>query len=38
MAVVGAGDSAMEESNFLTKFCTKVYVLVRKGKEDMKAS
>ena len=38
VAVVGAGDSAMEESSFLTKFCTKVYVLVRKGKQDMKAS
>ena len=36
--VVGAGDVAMEETVFLSKLCKTVTVLVRKGKEDMKAS
>lgn len=38
IAVVGGGDSAMEEATYLTKFATKVYIIVRGSKEQMRAS
>lgn len=36
VAIVGAGDTACEEAIYLSKLCTKVHMLVRKG--EMRAS
>jgi len=36
VAVVGAGDSAAEESTYLAKLCTKVHLLIRR--DEMRAS
>jgi thioredoxin reductase (NADPH) len=38
VAIVGAGDTAAEEATYLSKLCRKVYMIVRKGKGEMRAS
>jgi thioredoxin reductase (NADPH) len=38
VAIVGAGDTAAEEATYLAKLCKKVYMIVRKGKGEMRAS
>jgi thioredoxin reductase (NADPH) len=38
VAIVGAGDTACEEAIYLSKLCTKVHMIVRKGKGEMRAS
>jgi thioredoxin reductase (NADPH) len=38
VAIVGAGDTACEEATYLAKLCRKVYMIVRKGEGEMRAS
>lgn len=38
VAIVGAGDTACEEALYLSKICSKVHMIVRKGPDGMKAS
>jgi thioredoxin reductase (NADPH) len=38
VAIVGAGDTACEEALYLSKICSEVHMIVRKGPEGMKAS
>lgn len=38
VAIVGAGDTAAEEATYLAKLCRKVYMIVRKGAGEMRAS
>ncbi|TAE10738.1 MAG: thioredoxin-disulfide reductase [Bacteroidetes bacterium] len=38
VAIVGAGDTACEEALYLSKLCSHVHMIVRKGEEAMRAS
>jgi len=38
VAIVGAGDTAAEEATYLSKLCKKVFMIVRKGEGEMRAS
>ena len=38
IVVVGGGDSACEEANFLSKFASQIHLVYRKGRDEMRAS
>lgn len=38
VAIVGAGDTACEEALYLSKICSRVHMIVRKGEDGMRAS
>lgn len=38
VAIVGAGDTACEEALYLSKLCTNVHMIVRRGEDGMRAS
>jgi thioredoxin reductase (NADPH) len=38
VAIVGAGDTACEEATYLANLCNKVYMIVRRGEGQMRAS
>lgn len=38
VAIVGAGDTACEEALYLSKICSQVHMIVRKGEDGMRAS
>ena len=38
VAIVGAGDTACEEALYLSKLCSSVHMIVRKGEDGMRAS
>jgi thioredoxin reductase (NADPH) len=38
VAIVGAGDTACEEALYLSKLCSNVHMIVRKGEDGMRAS
>lgn len=38
VAIVGAGDTACEEALYLSKLCSTVHMIVRKGEDGMRAS
>lgn len=38
VAIVGAGDTACEEALYLSKICSNVHMIVRKGEDGMRAS